>query len=288
MATLLRDGVHIAYERTGADGGTPIVFLPGWMICNRRIWDAQVGHLGDLHPVITYDARGSGASDRPAAPEAYALPELVADAVAVLDATGTEKALLVGNSLGGLVGYVTAALHPGRVAGLVLIGPTVDVVGLDPSPLQTAMATFDEIPAGRTGWDRYNRHAWRVDYPGFVRWFTETALGPEGTGEHRAFGLVEGLDVTPELLAATIATRTGPPIAAQAAYLRRLAPRVAGPTLLIHGDRDAICPPAWSRELAALLQGAQLQILAGTGHTPHITRAAEIAHLITTFAKELA
>jgi pimeloyl-ACP methyl ester carboxylesterase len=287
MATLLRDGVRLAYERSGADDGTPIALLPGWTICNSRAWAAQAEHLGGHHPLITYDARGSGASGRPADPAAYGVTELVADAVAVLDATATGPALLVGNSLGGLVGYVTAALHPGRVAGLVLVGPTIDVVGAEPSALQNAIAAFDEIPAGRAGWDRYNRHSWRVDFPGFVRWFTETALGPEATGAHRATGLIDGLDVTPDLLAATIAAGKAVPIAAQAAFLRGLALRVTCPTLLIHGDRDAICPPRWSRALADLIPGARLETLTGAGHVPHVTRAAETAHLIDTFAKEI-
>jgi pimeloyl-ACP methyl ester carboxylesterase len=286
MATLTRDGVRIAYRRTGADDGIPLVLLPGWMICNSRIWDAQVEHLGAHHPLVTHDARGSGASDRPDDPAAYDVTELVKDAVAVLDATGTDRALLVGNSLGALVGYVAAARHADRVAGLVLIGPTVDVTGREPTPLQDAIATFDAIPAGLSGWDRLNRHAWRVDFPGFVRWFSETALGPEATGEHRATGFIDGLDVSPRLLAATIATRGQQPIGAQAAFLRGLAARVTCPTLLIHGDRDAVCPPAWSTALAELIDGARLELLPGAGHTPHVTRAAETAHLISTFVKE--
>jgi pimeloyl-ACP methyl ester carboxylesterase len=276
MATLERDGVRIAYERTGAADGTPLALLPAWMITTRRLWDAQVERLADRHPLILHDARGSGGSDRPTDPAAYAVPELVADTVSVLDATGTGRAVLVGNSLGGLVAYVTAALHPDRVAGLVLIAPTVDVAGGDPTPLQAAMATFDGEPAGPGGWSRYNRKAWRTDFPGFVRWFTGTALGDEADGEHRAAALLDGLGATPDVLAATVTARSGP--------LKVRPPRC--PTLVIHGDRDAVNPTAWSAALAALLD-ARLEVLPGAGHTPQVTRAAETAHLIETFVKDL-
>lgn len=277
MATLERHGVRIAYERTGTADGTPLALLPAWMITTRRLWDAQVLHLADRHPLILHDARGSGGSDRPTDAAAYALPELVADTVAVLDATGTERAVLVGNSLGGLVGYLTAALHPDRVAGLVLIAPTIDVAGGEPTPLQTAMATFDGEPAGTGGWSRYNRKAWHTDFPGFVRWFTGTALGVEANGEHRAAALLDGLNNTPDVLAATVTARSAP--------LTVQPPRC--PALVIHGDRDAVNPTAWSAALAALLD-ARLEVLPGAGHTPQVTRAAETAHLIETFLKDLA
>ncbi|GIJ70120.1 alpha/beta fold hydrolase [Virgisporangium ochraceum] len=277
-ANLERHGVRIAYERTGAAEGTPLALLPAWMITTRRLWAAQVEHLADRHPLILHDARGSGGSDRPTDPAAYALPELVADAVAVLDATGTGRAVLVGHSFGGLVAYLTAVLHPDRVAGLVLIAPTIDVAGGEPTPLQTAIATFDGEPAGTGGWSRYNRGAWRTDFPGFVRWFTETALGAEADGEQRAAALLDGLGTTPEVLAATVAARSRKALTGRP-------PRC--PALIVHGDRDAINPTAWSAALAALLD-APYEVLPGAGHTPQVTRAAETAHLIETFLKELA
>lgn len=96
--TVDRAGVRIAYEVTG-HGDHTLVLLPAWMITNRRMWAAQVAALSGRFRVITFDSRGTGASDRPVDPAAYGVADLVADAVAVLDATGTGRAVLVGNAL---------------------------------------------------------------------------------------------------------------------------------------------------------------------------------------------
>jgi pimeloyl-ACP methyl ester carboxylesterase len=279
VTTTKRNGVRLAYQVTGA-GDPAIVLLPAWMITNRRMWDAQVAALSTRFRVVTFDARGSGESDRPFEPAAYDPIELAADVLAVLDAAEIERAVLVGNSLGGLVGYLTAAMHPERVSGLALIGATIDLTGDDPSAMQQAAARFDDEPGpAPAGWQRYNRHAWERDFPGFVDWFVTTALGPEGTAEARDQGRAAGLDATPEILAATVRVRRR----ADTARLRALAGRITAPVLVINGDRDEVCPPAWSRALAATL-GARHAELPGAGHCPHVTRAAEVAALLTDFA----
>lgn len=281
-----RDGVAIAYEQVG-HGDPVLCFLPSWMITNSRLWAGQRDGLSDRFRCLSYDARGSGRSDRPTDPERYQPADLVADAVAVLDAAGADRAVLVGNSLGGLVGYLTAALHPERVAGLVLISATVDLTGDEDAALTRAVATFDQVLAAEDGWASYNRHAWQRDYPGFARWFVDTALGEEATPEARADGVRMALDTTPEVLAAGVAARSPQSAAAQAAGLRALAGRVSSPVLVIHGDRDAVVPPAWSAVLAEAL-GAVVTALPGAGHCPQVTRVAEVNALISDFATQVA
>lgn len=280
-----RDGVGIAYEQVG-QGVPALLFLPAWMITDRGLWAAQRDGLGDRFRCLSFDARGSGRSDRPAEPERYQVTELVADALAMLDAAGADRAVLVGNSLGGLVAYLTAALRPDRVAGLVLISATVDLIGDEHAPLVRAVATFDEELSGDDGWARYNRHAWLRDYPGFVRWFVDTALGEEATAEAREDGVRMALDATPEVLAAGVTARSGLPAADQAAKLRGLAERITCPVLVIHGDRDAVVPPAWSAALAATLDTV-VTPLPGAGHCPQVTRATEVNALISAFASGL-
>lgn len=282
LSRVERDGVGIAYEQVG-QGAPALLFLPAWMITNSGLWAAQREGLGGRFRCLSYDARGSGRSDRPTEPERYQVTELVADTLAVLDAVGADRAVLVGNSLGGLVAYLTAALHPDRVAGLVLISASVDLTGDEHTPLVRSIATFDEEGPGEDGWARYNRHAWLRDYPGFARWFVDTALGEEATAEAREDGVRMALDVTPEVLAAGITARSGLPAADQAAKLRGLAGQIACPVLVIHGDRDAVVPAAWSAALAAALD-AGVTPLPGAGHCPQVTRAAELNALISEFA----
>jgi pimeloyl-ACP methyl ester carboxylesterase len=278
-----RRGVQISYKLAGART-PPLTLLPGWMIAHSGSWAHLAQRLAGSARIIRYDSRGTGGSDRPVDPAAYELELLVEDAVAVLDVTGTDRTVLVGNSLGGLLALLLAARYPDRVSGLVLIGANVDLVGGPAAPLQQAIATFTDPPAVADGWSRYNLHSWRRDYPGFVDWFVATALGPEASADDLAEGRVEGLDVGPDVLAATVMGRPGG--AGLTARLRRLVAATAAlPALVITGDRDDVCPPQWSIILAETM-GTTHVVLPGAGHCPHVTRPDEVADLITSFLKE--
>src|ERR671916_3300001 len=117
-----RDGVRVFYEVYGA-GEPTFLLLPTWSIIHSRHWKAQIPYLARHARVVTFDGRGNGRSDRPAAVEAYAEREFAADALAVMDATGTERAVIVGLSAGTLWGVLLAAEHPERVESAAFIGP---------------------------------------------------------------------------------------------------------------------------------------------------------------------
>src|SRR5438132_9215443 len=90
-----RDGVRVHYEVFGS-GEPTVLLLPTWSIIHSRHWKLQVPYLARHYRVVTFDGRGNGRSDRPSAAEAYADEEFVADALAVMDATGTERAVIAG------------------------------------------------------------------------------------------------------------------------------------------------------------------------------------------------
>ena len=119
-----RDGVRVFWERYG-EGETTILFLPAWSVVHSRLWKAQIPYFGRHYRVLAFDPRGNGRSDKPADPAAYADVETVGDAIAVMDATGTERVIVVGVSMGGWTGALLAGLHPERVDGAVLIGPVM-------------------------------------------------------------------------------------------------------------------------------------------------------------------
>ena len=117
-----RDGVKLYYEVYGS--GEPTVFLlPTWSIIHSRHWKMQIPYLARHCRVVTFDGRGNGRSDRPQESRAYDEREFAADALAVLNATNTERAVIVGFSMGGQRGLLLAAAHPERVQGAVFIGP---------------------------------------------------------------------------------------------------------------------------------------------------------------------
>ncbi len=88
---------------------------------DRRIWHRVVPTWSTTRRVVTFDQRGAGESQW----EPTARHDSVADAVAVLDAAGVERAVVVGNSFGGAKALHLALEHPDRVAGLLLVAPAV-------------------------------------------------------------------------------------------------------------------------------------------------------------------
>ena len=105
-----------------------MVLRPTWSIVHSRFWKAQVPYLARHFRVVTFDGRGNGRSDRPVGAPAYADDEYAEDIVAVMDATDTDQATLVGLSHGSAVDRAGGGPPPRRVSGLFVIGPAV---GLD-------------------------------------------------------------------------------------------------------------------------------------------------------------
>ena len=281
-----RDGIRLAYDVRGA-GDTTVLLLPAWAISTSAIWQQQVDELAGRCRVVTYDPRGNGGSDRPTDPDAHALHLLLGDALAVLDAVGADRAVVAGNSYGALVAYLLAALHPSRVEGVVLIGPSsLPLDGRTDDPFQRALLQFDLELGVDDGWDRFNRRSWRRDFPGFVRWFAETAFPEPEADALRAAGVASGLDAGPAVLRATIDARAGTDPVEAAARLRDLAPAVRCPALVVQGALDAIAPLHRAEAAAALLD-APLVVVDGAGHCPQATRPAEVGALLAGFLDEV-
>ena len=222
--------------------------------------------------MLTFDPRGNGRSDRPSDPSAYAEAEYAADALAVLDATATEQAAIVGHSRGAERGLLLAADHPGRVTAAVFIGPAL------PLSDGAAPSTFERESVSDEGWARFNAHSWRRDYPGFLEFFFANVFNePHSTKQTEDFlGWALGLD--PETL---IASQLGARIPDRAALLE-LCGRVRCPILVIHGEADAIIPVETGKAFAAAT-GAQLEVLPGSGHGPAGRIPVKVNHLIEDF-----
>lgn len=100
-------------------GGEPATLLLHGVGNYGRYWDSFADAVGGRLRLIAPDARGHGDSARPA--EAYAPTDFVRDAIATLDASGVERALVVGHSMGGFHAMALAGAHPERVARLVIV-----------------------------------------------------------------------------------------------------------------------------------------------------------------------
>ena len=113
------DGVELHAEEQGE--GPPILFVHEFG-GDHRSWRPQVERLAGRHRCLVYAARGYPPSDVPTDPHAYSQERAVADAVAVLDAFGVDRAHVVGNSMGGFATLHLGLRHPERALSLVVAG----------------------------------------------------------------------------------------------------------------------------------------------------------------------
>ena len=126
------DGLTLHYrDYSNTTSRVPILCLPG-LTRNGRDFHELALHLSVQRRVLALDFRGRGLSDYDPDWHRYRLDIYVSDVLAVLDALQIPRVIVIGTSLGGLVGMFFGATYPGRLAGLVLndIGPDLDPRGL--------------------------------------------------------------------------------------------------------------------------------------------------------------
>lgn len=280
----VRDGVRLGYEIFGS--GTPtVLLLPTWAIVHSRVWKAQVPFLARHFRVVTFDPRGNGRSDRPVGPAAYDDRELVADALAVLDATGTDQAVCVGLSMGGRVLLQLAAAHPERVTGAVFIAPSVKT---EVPPPICWVQPF-EAPAGPpVGWGLFNAEHWRRDLAGFSRFFFGEIF-PEPHSTRLVDDAVEWtLDTDPETLIATqLAPHHGDSRRPDEPDTAELAARLRCPCLVVHGDDDRIVDVRSGIRLAEMIR-CRAEIIQGGGHCVQTRHPVRVNLLLREFVRSVA
>jgi pimeloyl-ACP methyl ester carboxylesterase/predicted glycosyltransferase len=268
-----RDGVRIFYEVYGA-GDATVLLLPPWSIVHSRCWKAQIPYLAGHCRVVTFDARGNGRSDRPSEPDAYAETQFAADALAVLDATKTQGAFVVGLSQGAGRALLLAAEHPERVDGVVFIGSALP---LATTPEGWEVHPFDEEAEVYEGWAKYNRRYWLEHYLDFLEFFMSQVFTEPHSTKQIEDAVGWGLQTTPETL---IATELAP--ALDEATTRRLAGRIRCPVLVVHGSEDAVCSPEAGAALADIT-GTRLVWMEGSGHGPQARDPVKVNLLLRDF-----
>jgi pimeloyl-ACP methyl ester carboxylesterase/predicted glycosyltransferase len=272
-----RDGVRVFYEAYG--GGEPtILLLPTWSVIHSRSWKLQIPYLARHFRVLTFDGRGNGRSDRPREPAAYLEQEFADDALAVLDATGTERAVVVSLSRGVERSMLLAAGHPERVAGMVAIAPALP---LPPAaPRADAEDRFKRRRDSYEGWEKSNRHYWLEHYEDFLEFFFSQVFTEPHSTKQREDAVGWGLETSPETL---VATQLAPRLPDEAS-VRELAARIRCPALVMHGTDDAVRPHDSGAAFARLVGGAFLS-LEGSGHSPHARDPVKVNLLVRDFAE---
>jgi class 3 adenylate cyclase len=133
--------VHLAYQVVG-DGPIDILFVDTWVHHVEAVWDFPdfarfLRRLASIGRLIHFDRRGTGLSDPVPLDRLPDFETQVEDAIAVLDAAGSERPSIVGTNDGTLVAMLLAAAHPERCRSLVLFSPTMKHRLADEAPLES-------------------------------------------------------------------------------------------------------------------------------------------------------
>jgi len=278
------DGTVLHAEVTGPADAPTLLLCHGYAL-SLHAFHHQRRDLSTAYRVVAYDQRGHGRSATPrnADYSARALGRDVAAVVAALVPEG-EQIVAVGHSMGGMSLLSYADQYPeelARLAGLVLI----DTIGGDvlrSSVATTSWAALAAVAGGAWsgGLRLLGRRPDTEDHiPVDPAWLLTRAIGlsPTASPAHVAF--------TEQLLAGTpnvVVAALGPVLTRF--DLRRVAPTVSVPALVIVGLHDRVTPPAASRALAAALPDAELVELPDAGHMAPLEAHEEITARLHAFA----
>jgi pimeloyl-ACP methyl ester carboxylesterase/predicted glycosyltransferase len=259
----VRDDVPLHYDVYG-DGATTVVLMPAWSILDSRIWKAQVAYLARHYRVITFDGRGAGKSGRPRGPRRFTDAEFTADALAVLDATDTDRAVLVGVSSGAVWAIRLGAEHSDRVLGIFAIAPSCGL-GIARPEDELMLWERDLGTTQPEGWDKYNRSYWLHggddDFRRFF--FAEMFCEPHSTKQIED-SLLWSAGTDAQTLVDTTAARLGAD-GITVESLEDIAPKVQCPVHVVHGTADRVRSYAIGERLAELT-GGSLTLIDGGGH----------------------
>jgi len=248
--------VHIAYRTVGG-GPVDLVYVQGaythldveWELPAFRRWCER---LGEFSRLILFDKRGLGMSDR--VPGATPLDVRMDDIRAVMDAVGSESAVVMGESEGGPLAMLFAAAHPERTRGLILQG--AEVRERTDADWPWGEATEEEFEAYMTSIpDRWGKGG------------ATTVLVPSIADDPGLPAISAWLGKL-QRNAATPSTWDAFARMAFDIDVRDVVPTIHVPTLILHAVEDRICQVGNARWLASHLEGARYVELPGADHVP--------------------
>ncbi|MRR57973.1 MAG: alpha/beta hydrolase [Deltaproteobacteria bacterium] len=260
-----KDSVSIHYETLGS--GPPLVFVHGWSFSG-SVWRFQKEALSNRYQCVCMDLRGHGQSSAPAT--GYALDDFASDLTALFERLDLSRASILGWSLGALVALAAHRELRERLASLVLVSGTSRFVACEGYP----HGLPSKEPRGLAL--RLKRNPQQAMDAFFRGMFTPEELAGN------AFKHIEKEVVLPSQSAALQSLET-----LASADVRYMLSSVQLPVLLVHGDRDTVCPADASRYMAEMLPCASLAILEGAGHAPMLTRRSEFDCLVGSFLERV-
>lgn len=242
----------------------PLVCLHGWSLSS-SVFAGLVEGLAPGRRLLLPDLRGHGArAGVPAAP--FGLDDLAADLDALLESEDVRDAVLLGWSLGAQVALAALPRIRRRVSSLVLVSATPRFTACEGWAHGLPAQSVEVLAL------RVRRDPARAVARFFEGMFADGEL--DAAGRTRVDALRAALPPPDPAAAAA-----GLEILLRA-DLRGALGAVDTPTLVVHGERDPICPTGAGRALAAAIPGARLALVAGAGHAPFLSRPSEVRALL--------
>jgi len=245
------DGLHIAFQLSGrTDGSGPDIVLSSGFVSHLELDWADPAHahflhrLGTMGRLVRYDKRGTGMSDRP--PGVPDLETRMHDVLAVMDAAGSDRAVLVGYSEGGPLSILMAATHPECVQSLVLYASYAKRTWSPDYPWgqeQEARIAYTDELVSRWDWEADARKRIPSGDESVQRWWGQRMRAAATPTTVRALmDMNSRVDVRHTLSAVRV------------------------PTLVLHRTRDALFQVAEAEYIADRIPGARLEVLDGVDH----------------------
>lgn len=243
--------VHVAYQIAG-DGPFDLVFVPGFVSHLETNWEALAApffeRLASFCRLILFDKRGTGMSDRVEAMPT--LEERMDDVRAVMDAAGSEEAVLFGISEGGPMVLLFAATYPARTRALALYGSTPRFLRAPDFPWAPPAHTLDALIGSlESAWGtgagaELFAPSYATDEAFRAGWGRVQRLAASPGAMIRIMEMLKDIDV------------------------RHILPAISAPTLIVHRTGDLAIPVKAARYLAEWIPGARFVELPGDDHVP--------------------
>jgi pimeloyl-ACP methyl ester carboxylesterase len=252
-------GTRIHYEEAGA--GPPLLLIMG--LGTPKIgWSAQIPAFAARYRTIAFDNRGSGRSAAPPGP--YAIADLAADALGLLDALDVRRAHVAGVSMGGMIAQEIAAEAPERVGALVVASSYA-------APGPSIFALADRLREKARGPAAFGMLAEVAFSPGWVEREGARLFAAMAEAMPNGFSLGGVRAQSAATLVFDVRSRLG---------------KVRAPALVLTGDADQLIAPEHSDEIASLVRGARLARIPGGSHAVNFERGDEWNALVLPFLAE--
>ncbi len=245
--------VEVAYSWVG-DRDRPPLVMSSALGTSRAMWDAQ-HPLGDRYSLLLYDHRGLGES--PAPPGPYAVAELGADVIALLDGLGLDTVAFCGVSVGGMVGLWLASYHPSRISALVAIAALSRLQPADRYLERAAAVRADGIAPIASGVvARWFTPRFAQEHPATLRRFTDALVDMNAEGYASCCEAVASCDLR--------------------ADIRRINAR----TLIIAGAEDPFVPASSAVMFGASFHDASVAVVDGAAHLVNVEQPDIVNRLV--------